>query len=781
MQGLTVYIAGLLLNATLSIAVAVFAFRARDKPGGLALGLLMSTVAWWSLALAGGFSVTSIPAKVLWSKIDYTGAMSSPVFLLLFALKFANQERWLERRLLVTYWVIPVITIVLAWTNEWHPLIWTSFTPSAVPGSNTLIYGYGPWFWVMVAYTYLILTATTFLFLKAAIQRRYLYRQQTILLLVAVFPPWLVNLLYVFNLGPVAGWDLTPLGFAPTGILLVWSFIQRNLLDLVPITHDQVVESVHDSIVVLDPQNRILDINPAAQRTLGITPSLIGEPAENALPACLGTIDAADGATEVQIGDDPTRTLNVRTSPVSNQRGHTVGRLIVCRDVTEHRQVQQEIWEQQRALAVMEERQHVSQEAHNSVRQILDYIILQAQAVLGMIEDDETATAVAYLAHLITVAQDASTDIGKFTHNIQVAPAPAPGFFEALEQYVRQFGQTHRLPITLIRPPNSADELLAPMAQIQLLRITQEALRNVSRHAQARAVQVAITDSGAHVQVIIADDGMGFDSQAMRDAEEQTGLATMQRRAIAAGGFLNVRSIPDQGTHVVAHLPRRRPPKETHFLTTRVLLVDDHQVLLEGFKDLLEKRGVDVVGMVNDGQEAIEQVRALRPDVVLMDVKMPGMSGIEATRRIKEEFPSIKVVMLTVSEEEEDLFEALRSGASGYLLKSLDPEQFFSLLSQAAQGEAPLAPDLVGRLIAGIAQPDKAAQADGLSPRQLSILRLVAQGLTYKQVGTQLYLSESTVRYHIGQIREHLGVSNRAEMIAYAVRIGLGERRTTTN
>ena len=161
------------------------------------------------------------------------------------------------------------ITLGLAATNEWHHLIWTSFTPSPVPGSNALIviYGHGPWFWVMVAYAYLILTTATALFLRAALQRRYLYRRQTLVLLAAIFPPWLVNLLYVFNLGPVPGWDLTPLGFALTGILLVWSFTRWSLLDLVPIAHDQVVESMQDGVIVLDGQNRIVDINTAAQHS----------------------------------------------------------------------------------------------------------------------------------------------------------------------------------------------------------------------------------------------------------------------------------------------------------------------------------------------------------------------------------------------------------------------------------------------------------------------------------------------------------------------------------
>jgi DNA-binding NarL/FixJ family response regulator len=131
-------------------------------------------------------------------------------------------------------------------------------------------------------------------------------------------------------------------------------------------------------------------------------------------------------------------------------------------------------------------------------------------------------------------------------------------------------------------------------------------------------------------------------------------------------------------------------------------------------------------------------------------------------------------VMLTVSAADEDLFEAIRSGASGYLLKSLEAEQFFSLLSKLACGEAPLAPGLTARLLAGLAQAEAGVGAAwGLSSRQVEILRLVAKGMTYKEIGAKLYLTERTVRYHMDQIREQLGVATRSEAVAFGVRVGL--------
>lgn len=217
----------------------------------------------------------------------------------------------------------------------------------------------------------------------------------------------------------------------------------------------------------------------------------------------------------------------------------------------------------------------------------------------------------------------------------------------------------------------------------------------------------------------------------------------------------------------------------------KVLLVDDHPLFLEGLQNLLTARGIEVVGTAGDGLEALEKVRALRPDVILMDVQMPRCDGLAATRLIKAEFPEVKVVMLTVSEEDEDLFEAIKSGASGYLLKSLDAREFFELLSGLERGEAPLSPGLAGKILeefarsaAGAGPASEAGKVAELTPRQMEILTLVAQGLTYKEVGEALCLSERTVKYHMGEILNRLHLENRAQVIAYAARMGLVKRET---
>lgn len=213
----------------------------------------------------------------------------------------------------------------------------------------------------------------------------------------------------------------------------------------------------------------------------------------------------------------------------------------------------------------------------------------------------------------------------------------------------------------------------------------------------------------------------------------------------------------------------------------KVLLVDDHSLFLQSLKVLLLAKGYDVVGTASNGIEALKQACLLHPDLILMDIEMPGCNGLTATRLIKAEMPQIKIVMLTISASDENLFEAIKSGATGYLLKSQSAERFLELIAQVEHGGAALPPELAARLLEEFARqannveaPNIIGEADSeLTARQLGILTLVAQGLTYMQIGEAVHISEATVRYHMGRILDHLHLKNHAQVIAYAARHGL--------
>ena len=214
----------------------------------------------------------------------------------------------------------------------------------------------------------------------------------------------------------------------------------------------------------------------------------------------------------------------------------------------------------------------------------------------------------------------------------------------------------------------------------------------------------------------------------------------------------------------------------------RILLVDDHALFRAGIASLLAgQRDIEVVGQAEDGQGAVEAARRLRPDLVLMDLHMPGMGGIEATRRIRAELPEVKVVILTVSDQDRDLFEAIRGGAHGYLLKNLEPEELFDYLKGVSQGEAPISGRMAARLMEEFAaRSERPREADTdplgeLTAREREVLRLVAAGASNREIATALTLSENTVKNHIRNILEKLHLDNRVQAAAYALKMGLHE------
>jgi DNA-binding NarL/FixJ family response regulator len=221
----------------------------------------------------------------------------------------------------------------------------------------------------------------------------------------------------------------------------------------------------------------------------------------------------------------------------------------------------------------------------------------------------------------------------------------------------------------------------------------------------------------------------------------------------------------------------------------RVLLVDDHCLLLEGLTNLLTAHGIEVAGAARDGWEAVAQARELRADVILMDISMPHCDGLVATRLIKAELPDARIVILTTSTEDADLFEAITSGACGYLLKSMNADELVEALEQAQQGVPPFSSGLAAKLLEEFARlarhhaaqpPVLAAPASRppqpepeLTPRQEEVLTLVAGGLSYKEVGYRLGLSQRTVKYHMSEIMAALHLEHRAQVLAYAGRVGL--------
>jgi DNA-binding NarL/FixJ family response regulator len=208
----------------------------------------------------------------------------------------------------------------------------------------------------------------------------------------------------------------------------------------------------------------------------------------------------------------------------------------------------------------------------------------------------------------------------------------------------------------------------------------------------------------------------------------------------------------------------------------KILIADDHALFRDSLRSLLEAHGLEVLGEARNGREAVELAKKLKPEVVLMDLSMPEMDGLAATRLLSADQPEVKVVVLTASDDDANLFEAIKSGAQGYLLKNLESEDFFNLLEGVSRGEPALTPALARKLLQEFARPVQAPPApsqdpDALTDREREVLEHLVNGITSnRKLAQQLGVSENTVKFHVRNILDKLHLHNRAQVVSYAIR-----------
>jgi diguanylate cyclase (GGDEF)-like protein/PAS domain S-box-containing protein len=302
----------------------------------------MLAVAEGAIGYAVEYAIVGIQAKQIVAKIEYLGATTAPVFFFLFVLEYTHLDAQLKSWHLLMLWSIPVLTLLFAMTNELHHLVWTSFTPAA---HNLLVYGHGVWFWVYGTWDYLLIGIGTILLVRAMARYPRYYRAQTFAVLVAILLPWLGNAIYVVGLSPLPGLDITPAAMSITGIILTYSMFKFELFELAPVARDKLIEDMRDGVIVLDMQNRIVDINPAARSQFGVNGIPIGEPVIkylDAWPDLIAKYEHMNEAhTEICLDNNPPVYLDMHISPIANRRRRMAGKLVVMRDITALKAIEQ--------------------------------------------------------------------------------------------------------------------------------------------------------------------------------------------------------------------------------------------------------------------------------------------------------------------------------------------------------------------------------------------------------------------------------------------------------
>jgi signal transduction histidine kinase/HPt (histidine-containing phosphotransfer) domain-containing protein/ActR/RegA family two-component response regulator len=322
----------------------VYARLRRRITGAQPFVWLALLVAEWVLTYALELSTDNLGRKILYAQLQYLGIASVPLAWLAFTLDYTGRGTWLTRARLALLSIEPLVTVLLVFTNAAHGLIWSSI--GSAGQVMPLPVEHGPWFWMHVAYSYMLMLAGSALLVQAVARARNLYRRQALALLIGAAAPWLGNALYVSRLNPLHPLDLTPAGFALSALAAGWALFRYRLLDLVPVAHSAIVAGLRDGIMVLDARDRVVDLNPTAERILrGRAAAAFGQPVEQFLAGhsnlaayCRG---AADAPMEIALGEgDAPRSYEVRLSSLLDRRGHSSGRLVLLHDVTERKQAE---------------------------------------------------------------------------------------------------------------------------------------------------------------------------------------------------------------------------------------------------------------------------------------------------------------------------------------------------------------------------------------------------------------------------------------------------------
>ncbi len=352
----TLYWLPSLTSGIISTAVVFYLWPRRRVIGAKALTAAMTGVAVWCLGNASQLASPDLASKILWSKTQYLGITALPLTLLAFALQYTGRGRWVTPRNLILWGIVPLVTFFLVWTNEAHHLIWSSQwldTSGPFPMEASI---HGAWFWVWSLYAYALMAMSTFWLVQTFITSPHLYRMQLLVVLIGLAAPWVANGLFILGLSPFPHLDLTPLAFTITGLALAWGVFRFQLSDIVPVARATVIEGMGDGVVVLDLLNRVVDLNPAAQKIVRRSAvDIIGRPAAAAFanrPDLIQRLgEEAGPAGELVSGEgEDQRIFDLRISPLYDWRERRIGRLIVFRDMTAVKGREKELVELTRQL-----------------------------------------------------------------------------------------------------------------------------------------------------------------------------------------------------------------------------------------------------------------------------------------------------------------------------------------------------------------------------------------------------------------------------------------------
>lgn len=568
--------------ATISAAVALIARRRHTVSGARALSALMVAVTIWALCDGLESALVELPGKLVFSQMSHIGIQTVSLMFLLFVLGYTQREHWMTHGRLAALCVVPAITLLLVFTNEWHHLIWVSTQPVALPTGVELWFVHGPAFWAATVYHYIVILSGTLLLLETLARKHDLYRRQAAVLVTAVLVPWIANIVYLTDdFNPLPGLDWTSLGFVVTGVLVAYATFVLRLFDLVPVAHNVLIERMSDALLVTDAQNRVVDANPAARHLLDEEGNLFGKPIE----MVLGHTTAArlvNSVQEVQsvihLQNHVVHGMDALSTPLMDNKGRINGRLIVLRDISERLRMEDELRrseEHYQSFLAM-----VSHELRTPLTGILGMTEAMQSHIYGPLTERQLRSlrmieqSGRHLSGVINDMLDLSR-IQAGTLDLRYGVTTVGDLCEAAVAAVADEAERKQQQITV---KTDDPERLVSVDVRRMEQVLINLMNNAVKFTPAQGevgITAGVTATGDTLSFEVWDNGIGIEPatleqlfQPFTQADERLsrayggaglGLALVRRLVMMHGGAVEAESTPGEGSRFTIHLPYSEP------------------------------------------------------------------------------------------------------------------------------------------------------------------------------------------------------------------------------
>ncbi|PFZ38801.1 histidine kinase [Bacillus wiedmannii] len=417
-------------------------------------------------------------------------------------------------------------------------------------------------------------------------------------------------------------------------------------------------------------------------------------------------------------------------------------------------------------ITLAEERNRLSSELHDTVGHAYTSIIMGMETLRT---DLATEMGIQRLDSLLEIGRKSIEDVRGYLHQMD-SPCQSSSLIQSLQNLGAEFQEHAQVNVSF--RTFGEEYQLSRQAKIAFIRCLQESLTNAVRHGQGTEIIVSLQFEQQYTRLEVQDNGKGN-----VEWQEGFGMNAMKERAMNLQGQLSVYTKPEEGMLVTCTIPRQTEIKDG---LIRLLIVDDQPFVRESLRTLLDRyEDLNVVGLAEDGNQAIDLCGRLQPHVILMDLDMQHMDGIEATKKIKQQWPHIRVLIFTTFQDTEQALESLRNGADGFLLKSIETLELANTIRLIHKGGTLIDQGMSHKIFEKFdvqkETPQSKATAYELTAREIEILQLVAKGLRYNTIASRLYLSSGTVRNYASTAYTKLGVRNKEEAVQKALEIGIIE------